>query len=309
MSIPVWVRGETKSGLLIILNILVCAGLIVAQLRIIPDCLFEGLKCCLYNGLYWVSFSFIIIFISLSVFSGTISIHGYVKTNKNNKYGFILSLLFIPSIILFSIFLNQYKYDSNSFRFGALLMAILFLFTLIPIGQEKIFKQIDNLISKVLYEDGEVNEKKVLQELELYVIGVRYGQYLTKKNLSAYLTTILYLFRASSNLIRCLEEEQGSGVDDIIKEGQDLYKKTSKHSMIMLSKIKAVYGDDIDKSVSPIVAVGMIGTKTMEFWRRIISINDVKPDDLSNEITRAFQETVGLPEIQKLINSDIFDSL
>ena len=60
------------------------------------------------------------------------------------------------------------------------LFAIFYLLTWLPVGQKKRFAKIDRLISRVVYDFENVDEIAVLRLLELQVIGIRYGRYLSE---------------------------------------------------------------------------------------------------------------------------------
>ena len=229
------------------------------------------------------------------------------RSNSGEKWG-ILLMSFVPSIILIALYLRELGYDAAAFKIGVLLYVIWILLMLLPIGEEKKFMQIDNLISRVLYDTEEVNEKAVLEALEVYTLGLRLGRYITESRLRDFKLTVASLIDCSVRLINCLEKENGKGMESIIEEGMIRYKGVGNQYVDMRKELEIVYGKELqnpDKYLTPIKKNWLIAGKALDLWARIIALKEDKSSGLSDKITIACQETISKPEIRKLIEEEM----
>ena len=149
-------------------------GLMIAQLLIMPrtDHLW----------LYWTVFGCLCVFLLL--LGSEVAAKEKGRNNYSSYIGaIIMGPLYMPIAILLVMYLCQAGYEPYSYRLAVLLFAMYYLLANIPYETKKTLSRIDALIHKVLYENDEVDEKAILEELEVYMIGLRYGKYLSATKL------------------------------------------------------------------------------------------------------------------------------
>lgn len=297
LNIPIWRKGYIKDYTSAVVNTILIAALLIIQWRTIPHSY--------HSILYWTAFGCETLFIVLLILTFIQTYKGYAHSHKYAKWGFSLSIPVIPVIVLFAMYLNELEYNSDAAKCGVLAYAILYLFSLIPIGEKRQLNQVDGLITKVLYDSEDVNERSIFRELELYVIGLRYGRYLSETQLASYMKLISQLFNCSKRLMAEIGRGDGRQLEALIDEGDEICSKLSKTSVSMLSKIQVVYGEsNVDNSLTPVIQVGNIGVAIMHYWIKLREIQKADVPNKKEEIDKAYEETVGSEKIQKMIDDD-----
>lgn len=296
-KIPIWRKGYIKDYTAAVVNTILMTALLIIQLCVIPHSF--------HPILYWTAVCCEILFVVLFALTFIQIFKGYVQTSKNAKWSFCLCLPIIPIIALFAMHLNGLEYNSIAAKCGVLIYAIHILLNLIPSGEKRQLDQIDGLISKVLYECEDVNERAVIRELELYVVGLRYGRYLSETQLKSYMKQIAQLFNCTKRLIAEIDGGDERQIEAIVAEGDEIYTKLSKTSLSILTKIQLTYGEDnVDNSLTPVLQVGNIGVAIMRYWIRLGEIQKADMPNKKEEIDKAYKETVGSEKIQRMIDDD-----
>lgn len=296
-KIPIWRKGYIKDYTAAVANTILMTALLIIQLCVIPYSF--------HPILYWTAVCCEILFVVLFALTLIQIFKGYVQTSKNAKWSFYLCLPIIPIIVLFAMYLNGLEYNLIATKCGVLIYAIHILLNLIPSGEKRQLDQIDGLITKVLYDCEEVNERAVIRELELYVVGLRYGRYLSETQLKSYMKLIAQLFNCTKRLIAEIDGGDEQQIEAIVAEGDEIYTKLSKTSLSMLTKIQLTYGEDnVDNSLTPVLQVGNIGVAIMRYWIRLGEIQKVDNPNKKEEIDKAYKETVGSEKIQRMIDDD-----
>lgn len=230
---------------------------------------------------------------------------GIVINEKQSEKIYLFFVVFVPAYLLCVLYMLQLSHDTIAIHLGAICYAIFFLLTLIPLGQKRIFAQIDRLISTVLYERDEVDEKEVLQELELYTIGLRFGKYLSQKYMKDYISRIADLMDCSKRLVHSLKTGNRAQTNLIIQEGQMIYQDLRALEWKSVSSIRMAYSsENADNSYQPILSASKVGVAVMDFWNKEISIKEIGEDELMTQVKSIYEQTIGRPEIQKLIDDE-----
>lgn len=307
-GIPVFVKTNVETILGEAAICLLSVGLIIAQLIFIP--------CSFLPVLYWFAFAGILLLFLLYGYFLISQPSGHVNISKYMKLGALLvSVLYMPMFVLIILYLCQSGYEYSSYKLGTLSFAIWFLLGKMPIGEKQTFLQIDGLINKVLYEDEEVDEKAILEELEVYIVGLRYGKYLSATKLKELKPLVSELIKHSNGLLLCVEQGNEVGVKAIVNEGKKFYKDTQKLYNALMSDVNGIYGDgkNSEKSLVHIFAVGQIAEETIKFWSIVKGTLELKPQPqqqvLTSHISAAYQATIGKPEIQQLIEQELNDNM
>ena len=307
-GIPVFVKTNVETIMGEAAICLLSAGLIVAQFVFIPRS-FQPV-------LYWFAFAGMVLLFLMYAYFLFSQPSGHVNLSKYTKLGAILvGVLYIPMFVLILVYLCQSGYEPTSFRLGTLFFAIWFLLGKMPIGEKQTFLQIDGLINKVLYEDEEVDEKAILEELEVYIVGLRYGKYLSATKLKELKPLVSELIKHSNGLLLCVEQGNAVGVKAIVNEGKKFYKDTQRLYNALMSDVNGIYGDgkNSEKSLVHIFAVGQIAEEAMKFWSIVKGTLELKPQPqqqvLISHILAAYQATIGKPEIQQLIEQELNDNM
>lgn len=304
IKVPIYVQNDLGGKVGAAMMCVLLIGLMAAQLLIIPFSF--------HPVLYWCSFVGIVLFLLLSGSYFLPNRDGYVPTNKN--WGALVgSILYLPMLVLLIMYLCEYEYNPEAYRLGVIGFAMYYLFGLIPFGEKHKFSQIDELINRVLYEGGELDEKAILEELEVYIVGLRYGKYLSATKLKELKPLVSGLVKHSDALIQDMQSGNKVGVKAIVDAGQKIYNDTTKLYDELMSDVNGIYGDgkNTEKSLIHIVAVGKIAEEAMKFWSMVMGTMELKPNQqvLTSHISAAYKATIDKPEIVQLIEQELNDNM
>lgn len=286
------VRAVVMSGLLI--------GLLVSQWFLIPH------DFC--PVLYWMAFGCNCVHAFICLLNILMAKTGHVKMAWDWWDVFIV-LLYAPALILIVMYLWQMGYNPIALRMGVLLYAVYFLFVLIPFGEANDFSQIDELINKVLYGEEQMNEKEVLDELELYVVGLRYGKYLSAKKLKGLKESVSPLLHYTPGMIQVLKEAPDIEIETVLYHGQQFYDAMHRDYMDIMRDINQIYGENIgeDTSLMHILAVGKIAQEEMKFWKEALAHKNDSREEFVKRMTQVYMQTIGKPEVRRLIEMEMKD--
>ena len=82
-----------------------------------------------------------------------------------------------------------------------------------------------------------------------------------------------------------------------------MFWKVSALIEVMSREIKDVYSkDNADSSVLPLISANQLGVEASFFWTKINTIKLEKPLNIEERIHQAYDETIGKPETQAIIN-------
>ena len=159
----------------------------------------------------------------------------------------------------------------------------------------------------MLYDSDEIDEKTILEELEVYIIGLRYGKHLSATRLKELKPLVNMLVNYSNGLIQDLHQGNSAGVDAIIKEGNRIYKDTKKQYDLLMWDVNSIYGEERDKekSLEHIIAVGKITEQAMRFWSIAQTTMKLNYSYKTEHLMEAYRQTIGTIEIRQLIEREL----
>lgn len=298
VKIPVYIKSDVKTIIETIMMTVLLIGLMIVQLLIIPRTD--------HPWLYWIAF--VGLCLLLLLYGSFVVAKEKGRTNFQSHIGaLIVGPLYIPIAILLVMYLRQVGYEPYSYRLAVLLFAMYYLLGSIPSEAKKTLSQIDTLINKVLYDGDEVDEKNILEELEVYIIGLRYGKHLSATKLKELKPLVSMLVNYSDGLIQDLRQGNSAGVDAILKEGNRVLKETRRQYKLLMWDVNSIYGEEKDKekSLVHIIAVGKIAVQAMRFWSITQSTMKLEYAYKTDHITAAYQQTIGTPEMKRLIEQEL----
>ena len=291
---PVWQKGDVKEIIQSVIGVVFGIWLACTQIWIIPHSF--------YVPLYWTALAITILFFIVMIFILREAIVGYLP-NNNGWWNLLFALPIIPPIVLTVLYLCELGYEPLPLRLGVLLFAIFYLLTWLPVGQKKRFAKIDRLISRVVYDFENVDEIAVLRLLELQVIGIRYGRYLSEKRLERYYAAIDELITCANKLSESIKQGENEQINAIIDEGKDAYMRVSLMIITVSSGITYAYNrDSVDSSLLPLISANQIGEEATRFWHEIETIQQENPENFEERISKAYANTIGRKDIQRKIN-------
>ena len=297
-NIPVYKKSDAETTIGVVLYILIHIGLMIAQLMIIPKSF--------HPVLYWTAF------VGLCVFLLLLGSQVVAKENGHTNFQSYIGALFlgpfyVPIAILLVMYLFQMGYTPDSYRLAVLFFAMYYLYTHIPSEGRKTLSKIDLLIHKVLYDSDEIDEKTILEELEVYIIGLRYGKHLSATRLKELKPLVNMLVNYTNGLIQDLHQGNSAGVDAIIKEGNRIYKDTKKQYDLLMWDVNSIYGEERDKekSLEHIIAVGKITEQAMRFWSIAQTTMKLNYSYKTEHLMEAYRQTIGTIEIRQLIEREL----
>ena len=297
-QVPIYIKGDKRDRRDGIFAFILFVGLAFAQQMIIPGSY--------YPVLYWIAFVGVCI---LSLLSGSIVVLkqiDYVNAHKRTE-AIIIGILSAPIAVLLVMYLCNLGYNTDSYQLAVLFFVMYVLLGFIPSDKKKTLSQIDALINRVLYNNEKVDEKTILEELEVYMVGLRYGKYLSATKLVELKPLVNTLVNYSDGLIQDLENGNSAGVEAILKVGNEVFKDTQRQYKTLMREVNSKYGDEMnkEKSLEHIIAVGKIAEQAMRFWS--IAQTTMKLDYAykTEHIMAAYQQTIGTTEMKQLIEREL----
>ena len=291
---PMFTKGDTGGRVRAIVMSGLLIGLLVAQWYLIPHDF--------YPVLYWITFVCNCIHVLISLPNISMKKNGHVGMAMD-RWDALIVLLFAPTLVLLGMYLWQFGYNMVSLRLGVLFYAIYFLFVLIPSEEAYNFDQIDGLINKVLYGDEDVDEKAVLDELETYTVGKKYGRHLSETQLGDLKKLTSAIIKYADSMVLSLQEGNMVAANVVFKEGYKEYKLTKREYDNLMQQINIIYGDkkNEDQSLTPIFEVGKVVEEVLKFWEMIEPKEKKNPKYHINQVFTAHQTTIGRPEVRMMI--------
>lgn len=129
--------------------------------------------------------------------------------------------------------------------------------------------KLDNLINKVLYEEGEIDEKKIMSELETCMIGLKYSDFLMNDNYDyiSKWTRYLYWNLCILNETTGNSNDYTDSVRSIVKDSMDKIEHLQNRIDYVLKMLKLGYDkSDLDPKLSPLMQVMQDSLDLIGIW-------------------------------------------
>lgn len=263
--LPLWTKGEP----LLILELVFAFMLYLAQCVMFINYkpLFAQI-----GILYYPTVVINILLLLLLVLVFIMSFIPSLRTQKNNRVaGCVMAILFLLFVVEWGMIVWR---DSNqieicNIKAGLIMSAIGILAGCFNISTPNKLNKLDNLINKVLYEEGEIDEKKIMSELETCMIGLKYSDFLMNDNYDYISKWTRYIYW---NL--CILDETISNSNDytdsvrsIVKDSMDKIEHLQNRIDYVLKMLKLGYDtSDLDPKLSPLMQVMQDSLDLIGIW-------------------------------------------
>lgn len=267
---PTWKKLEftDRAGLVYVFAILLVQFLIF----ILHKNLFNGGT---LGYLYYASVIFNALLLLVFIAAFVQSFIPSLRTEKNNRTGGIIGAIFFLFIfVTWGLFLfREYNHvDVNSLKAGLIFFAILFLLGCFNISTPNKLSKLDNLINKVLYEEDDIDEKKILSELETCMIGLKYRDFLMNDNYDyiSKWTRYLYWNLRILNEATINTNDYTDNIQAIVKDSMDRISHLQYRINYVLKMVKLGYDEkDIDPKLSPLFRAMQDSCSLNSIWNDI----------------------------------------
>ncbi|MBR1878282.1 MAG: hypothetical protein IJ814_04655 [Paludibacteraceae bacterium] len=198
-----------------------------------------------------------------------------LRTEKNNRIGGVIgTIFFLFLIITLGIFIiREHDFiDVNSVKAGLILFAIVFLAGCFNISTPNKLNKLDNLINRVLYEEDEIDEKKVLSELEICLLGLRYGDFLMNDNYEYIIERTQFIYWNLHRLDEAIHNSNDytDSIRTIVKNSMDILSHLQYRINYVLKMVKLGYGEkDVNSKLSPLFRVMHDSLDLIGIWHEI----------------------------------------
>lgn len=220
-----------------------------------------------------------------------------LRTEKNNRIGGIIGAVIFLFLVLtwgFFVFREFNFMDINSIKAGLLLFAIVFLIGCFNISTPSKLNKLDNLINKVLYEEDEIEEKKIMSELETCMIGLKYRDFLMNDNYDYISKWTRYLYWN----LRILNETINNSNDytdnirSVVKDSMDRLSYLQYRINYILKMLKLGYDEtDVDPKLSPLLRVMQDSLDLIGIWYNIWKkMSEYNFEDFGKFVSAKMQE-------------------
>lgn len=132
--------------------------------------------------------------------------------------------------------------------------------------------KLDNLINKVLYEEDDIDEKKILSELEICMIGLKYRDFLINDNYDyiSKWTRYLYWNLRILNEATINTNDYTDNIQAIVKDSMDRKSHLQYRIDYVLKMVKLGYDEkDIDPKLSPLFRAMQDSCSLNSIWNDI----------------------------------------
>lgn len=267
---PTWKKLEftDRAGLVYVFAILLVQFLIF----ILHKNLFDGGT---LGYLYYASVIFNALLLLVFIAAFVQSFIPSLRTEKNNRTGGIIGTIFFLFIfVTWGLFLfREYNHvDVNSLKAGLIFFAIIFMVGCFNISTPTKLNKLDNLINKVLYEEDEIDEKKIISELETCMIGLKYRDFLMNDNYDyiSKWTRYLYWNLCILNETTSTSNDYTDNIRSIVKESMDKISHLQYRIDYVLKMVKLGYDEkDLDPKLSPLFRVMQDSCNLNNIWNDI----------------------------------------
>lgn len=263
--LPVWTKGEPLLRL----------GIVCAFMIYLAQCvMFINYKLLFaqIGILYYTTIVFNVLLLLLLVLVFIISFIPSLRTQKNNRVaGCVMAILFLLFVLEWGMVvlrdINQI--DICNIKAGLIMSAIGILAGCFNISTPNKLNKLDNLINKVLYEEGEIDEKKIMSELETCMIGLKYSDFLMNDNYDyiSKWTRYLYWNLCILNETTGNSNDYTDSVRSIVKDSMDKIEHLQNRIDYVLKMLKLGYDkSDLDPKLSPLMQVMQDSLDLIGIW-------------------------------------------
>lgn len=267
---PTWKKLEftDRAGLVYVFAILLVQFLIF----ILHKNLFNGGT---LGYLYYASVIFNALLLLVFIAAFVQSFIPSLRTEKNNRTGGIIGAIFFLFIfVTWGLFLfREYnQVDVNSLKAGLIFFAIIFMVGCFNISTPTKLNKLDNLINRVLYEEDDIDEKKIVSELETCMIGLKYRDFLMNDNYDyiSKWTRYLYWNLCILNEATINSNDYTDNIRSIVKESMDKISHLQYRIDYVLKMVKLGYDEkDLDPKLSPLFRVMQDSCNLNNIWNDI----------------------------------------
>ena len=267
---PTWKKLEftDRAGLVYVFAILLVQFLIFILHKNLFD---SGILVYLYYVSVIINAILLLVFVAAFILSFIPSL----RTEKNNRRGGIIGSVFLSFLILtwgLFIFREYNHIDVNSLKAGLIFFAIFFLVGCFNISTPNKLNKLDNLINKVLYEEDDIDEKKILSELETCMIGLKYRDFLMNDNYDyiSKWTRYLYWNLRILNEATINTNDYTDNIQAIVKDSMDRISHLQYRIDYVLKMVKLGYDEkDIDPKLSPLFRAMQDSCSLNSIWNDI----------------------------------------
>ena len=267
---PTWKKLEftDRAGLVYVFAILLVQFLIFILHKNLFD---DGISGYLYYVSVIINAIFLLVFVAAFIFSFIPSL----RTEKDNRRGGIIGAVFFWFLIFtwgLFVFREYNHIDVNSLKVGLIFFAIIFLVGCFNISTPNKLNKLDNLINKVLYEEDDIDEKKILSELETCMIGLKYRDFLLNDNYDyiSKWTRYLYWNLRILNEATINTNDYTDNIQAIVKDSMDRISHLQYRIDYVLKMVKLGYDEkDIDPKLSPLFRAMQDSCSLNSIWNDI----------------------------------------
>ena len=256
--------------------------------------LFEG---GLLGGLYYVSLILNALLLLVFIAAFVLSFIPSLRTEKNNRLGGIIgAVFFLFLVVTFGIFVfhEHNLIDMKNVKAGLILFAICFIGGYFNISTPSKLSKLDNLINKVLYEENEVDEKKIMSELETCMIGLKYRDFLMNDNYDYISRWTRYLYWNLCILNEAITNSSNytDNIRSIAKDSMERITRLQPRINYVLKMLKLGYDEkDLDPKLSPLLRVMQDSLDLIGFWHEIWKkMSEYNFEDFSKFVSAKQQE-------------------
>ena len=263
--LPVWTKGEPLLRLGIVCAFMIYLAQCVMFINYKP--LFAQI-----GILYYSTIVFNVLLLLLLVLVFIMSFIPSLRTQKNNRVaGCVMAILFLLFVLEWGMVvlrdINQI--DICNLKAGLIMSAIGILAGCFNISTPNKLNKLDNLINKVLYEEGEIDEKKIMSELETCMIGLKYSDFLMNDNYDyiSKWTRYLYWNLCVLNETTGNSNDYTDSVRSIVKDSMDKIEHLQNRIDYVLKMLKLGYDkSDLDPKLSPLMQVMQDSLDLIGIW-------------------------------------------
>lgn len=265
---PLWAKGGS----------LLSIGIVIAFMVYLAQCvMFINHKALFAHIgiLYYSTVVINILLLLLLIFVFIMSFIPSLRTQKNNRVAgcvtAVLFLLFVAEwgmVVLRDI--NQI--EICNIKAGLIMFAIGVLVGCFNVSTRDKLNKLDDLINKVLYEEDEIDEKKILSELETCMIGLKYRDFLMNDNYDyiSKWTRYLYWNLCILNEATINSNDYTDNIRSIVKDSLDRISHLQYRIDYVLKMVKLGYDEkDLDPKLSPLFRVMKDSCNLNSIWNDI----------------------------------------
>lgn len=290
---PTWKKLEftDRVGIIYIFAILIVQFLIF----VLHKTFFAG---GILGWLYYVAVTINAILLLVFIVAFVLTFIPSLRTEKDNRKGGIIgAVIFLLLLIVWGLFIfrEHNQIDVYSLKAGLMFFAIAFLIGCFNISTPSKLNKLDNLINKVLYEGDEIDEKKIMSELETCMIGLKYRDFLMNDNydyISKWTRYLYWNLCILNNEATTISDDYNENIRSIVKDSMERITHLQPRINYVLKMLKWGYDEkDLDPKLSPLLRVMQDSLDLIGFWHEIWKkMSEYNFEDFSKFVSAKQQE-------------------